>query len=231
MLVFKDLGIQLGWRFVYVVEYAGPLIMFPALYYFPQLFYGQAAERTFSQKVGMAMAVGHFLKRELESLFLHRFSNATMPLANLFVNCGYYWVLHGLFIGYFLFHPQYTEPSFAPSVKYGLIAAFLGSEFMNFLCHKVLRDLRPPGTRKRGIPHGFGFELVSCANYFWEVIAWVCFAVFTKTVPSYVFLLGTVYILSKWSMARHKRYIKEFDGKEGKPLYPKSRKALIPFIY
>ena len=32
-------------------------------------------------------------------------------------------------------------------------------------------------------------------------------------------------------MARHKKYKKEFDGKEGRPLYPENRKALIPFIF
>lgn len=41
----------------------------------------------------------------------------------------------------------------------------------------TLRNLRPPGTRVRAIPYGYGFDLVSCPNYFFEFIAWtaVCF--------------------------------------------------------
>mmetsp|Transcript_32330 Transcript_32330/g.32055 ORF Transcript_32330/g.32055 Transcript_32330/m.32055 type:complete len:302 (-) Transcript_32330:42-947(-) len=231
VLVFRDLGTQLSWRFVYMVEYAGPLFICPALYYLPYIFYGEEAAKTITQKICFWLIMGHFLKRELESLLVHRFSNATMPLKNLFVNCTYYWILNGAFIGYFLFHPKYTDPNFSTAILGALLAVFLGSEFMNFLCHMVLRNLRPPGTKTRGIPKGCGFGLVSCANYFWEVISWASFAVLSSCLPAYVFLLATIYILSNWASLRHRKYIKEFDGKEGKLLYPRSRKALFPFIF
>ncbi|CAG9332275.1 unnamed protein product [Blepharisma stoltei] len=231
VLVFRDLGTQLSWRFVYMVEYAGPLFICPALYCLPHLFYGEEAAKTITQKICFWLIMGHFLKRELESLFVHRFSNATMPLKNLFVNCTYYWILNGAFIGYFLFHPKYTDPNFSAATLGALLVVFLGSEFMNFLCHMVLRNLRPAGTKTRGIPKGCGFDLVSCANYFWEVISWASFAVLSACLPAYVFLLATIYILSNWASLRHRKYKKEFDGKEGKLLYPRSRKALFPFIF
>lgn len=45
------------------------------------------------------------------------------------------------------------------------------------MTHITLRNLRPPGTRVRAIPYGYGFDLVSCPNYFFEFLAWsaVCF--------------------------------------------------------
>lgn len=46
----------------------------------------------------------------------------------------------------------------------------------------TLRGLRPPGTRTRAIPYGYGFSLVSCPNYFFEVMGWVVIAVMTNSI-------------------------------------------------
>jgi hypothetical protein len=38
--------------------------------------------------------------------------------------------------------------------------------------------------------------------------------------------------MSGWAMARHKRYLKEFDGKDGRRNYKiLGRNAIFPFIY
>jgi len=41
----------------------------------------------------------------------------------------------------------------------------------------------------------------------------------------------SIYVLTDWASIRHKRYLKEFDGKEGREKYPRNRAALIPFIF
>ena len=51
----------------------------------------------------------HYGKRFLETLFLHRFSNSTMPFINLFWNVTYYWGF-AAYIAYHVNHPLYTKP-------------------------------------------------------------------------------------------------------------------------
>ena len=55
------------------------------------------------------MIVLHFLKRELETLFVHRFSLATMPFLNVFKNSAHYWLFSGVLIAYFTYSP--TSPT------------------------------------------------------------------------------------------------------------------------
>lgn len=123
------------------------------------------------------MCVGHYLKREFETIFVHRFSAETMPWTNIIKNSGHYWVINGFLCMYFFLRPDYTPPSWLSAEgSYALFGLFWFCEFMNLMCHGVLRDLRKPGTTERGIPHGYGFDMVACANYFWESNCWLIFA-------------------------------------------------------
>ncbi|CAI2376697.1 unnamed protein product [Moneuplotes crassus] len=227
-LYLKDLGLQISWKLVFLVEYFGPIGIFLIFYYFRNLIYGQGSANvplSFTQKAGFFMVLGHYIKRELETLFIHRFSSSTMPFKNLFINCTHYWFTFALLVGYFLFHPKYTEPTYIPmNLKYILIGLFAFFQLMNFLCHNELKNLRKPGTTERGIPKGFGFGLVSCANYFWETLVWLSYSVLTGTATSYLFLVFSFYQMSEWALKKHRRYKKEFKD------YPKERTAILPFL-
>ena len=124
------------------------------------------------------MVLGHYIKRELETLFVHRFSNDTMPFFNLFKNSFHYWFIFGVINMYFFLHPDYTPPKWASENTFLAIGgAFAFFEFLNLMTHITLKNLRRPGSTERGIPKGWGFDLVSCANYFWETLCWLAFAV------------------------------------------------------
>ncbi|KAI4460205.1 3-oxo-5-alpha-steroid 4-dehydrogenase [Holotrichia oblita] len=89
----KDLGPQIGWRTVYLIEYLGPPIIYAIFACKPALFYNNPQNIPMSTAACIALICWtvHYVKRLYESAFVHRFSHDTMPLRNLFKNCGYYW--------------------------------------------------------------------------------------------------------------------------------------------
>lgn len=130
----------------------------------------------------------HYAKRIYETLFVHRFSHATMPLRNLFKNCSYYW-LFTMYVAYHVNHPLYTPPNSLCSLL-GL-GMFAVCELGNLSIHLALRNLRPPGTNVRKIPVATSnpftalFNFVSCPNYTYEVGSWIGFTIMTKCLPGW----------------------------------------------
>ena len=171
------------------------------------------------------MGLGHYLKREFETLFVHKFSNDTMPLSNIFKNSFHYFILFGFGTMYFYLRPDYTPPSWGNDTIFTSCAVlFTIFELLNLKTHMILSSLRKPGTTQRGIPEGWGFGLVSSANYLWEACAWTVFVVQSQLIGGYIFLVASVYQMAVWAIKKNQRYKKEF------PNYPKSRKAMIPWI-
>ena len=231
MLYFKDRGLQIGWSTVFVCEYAGPLLVYLWITTRPWLFYGDIPEAQSAVKPVVKIAAlcwsGHYLKRILETLFVHRFSNATMPILNLFKNCAYYWGF-AAYVSYHVNHPLFTSPS-NTQVYLGL-AGFLLCELGNFSVHWALRCLRPAGSKVRRIPFPTGnpftqlFSVVSCPNYTYEISAWICFSVMTQCIPAGLFTLAGAYQMTIWALGKHRNYRKEFEK------YPRSRRAIFPFF-
>ncbi|KAE9331555.1 hypothetical protein PF008_g15370 [Phytophthora fragariae] len=227
-LVLRDLGPQIGYRTVFVAEYLGPLLFVLGYATRPAFIYGaDAAAQPLSHTalLGVAAWSLHFLKRELETFFVHRFSRPTMPLLNLFKNCVYYWSF-GAVVGYPLCHPQYAGPTSALQVKAGL--ALMGvSELLNLCVHVQLRNMRPAeGSKERPMPKGPLFALVSCPNYTFEVLGWVGFSLFTQVAASYVFTLVGFLQMADWALKKHRGYLKTY-GDDYKKL---RRNAIVPFI-
>jgi very-long-chain enoyl-CoA reductase len=99
------------------------------------------------------MLLVHYIKRELESLFVHRFGKSSMPFFNIIKNSAHYWILGGLLIGFELFREGYHDPVYPKWIGMVLNGVFYFSETMNFRCHLALRNLRPANTKTKGIPH------------------------------------------------------------------------------
>ncbi|KAG7033052.1 Very-long-chain enoyl-CoA reductase [Cucurbita argyrosperma subsp. argyrosperma] len=193
-------------------------------------FFGYKAERVIHpvQTYAMYYWCFHYFKRIMETFFVHRFSHATSPLSNVFRNCAYYWSF-GSYIAYYVNHPLYS-PVGDFQMKIGFAFGLL-CQVCNFYCHILLRKLRSPeGNGGYQIPKGFLFNIVTCANYTTEIYQWVGFNIATQTVAGYIFLVVATLIMTNWALAKHRRLKKLFDGKEGRPRYPRRWVILPPFL-
>ncbi|OUM67001.1 hypothetical protein PIROE2DRAFT_66019 [Piromyces sp. E2] len=218
VITFKDLGPQISWRNVFIVEYIGPLFIHPLFYCCQKLFYKNAVEHTPVQKICFLFIMIHFLKREFETICIHRFSNNSMPVKNIFKNSFHYWILSGVNMAYWIYRPGFTSGHLPAATS-------TYSEVSNLLTHIILRNLRPAGTRVRKIPYGYGFNHVTCPNYFFETLAWVAICLLTGSISSYIFTIVAFAQMYQWAVKKRRNYIKEFGDS-----FPKQRTAIIPFL-
>ncbi|MCJ1385268.1 3-oxo-5a-steroid 4- dehydrogenase [Xylographa soralifera] len=229
----KDLGPQISWQTVFVIEYLGPIIIHPLVYLLRPYIYASPnkllpfpAPSTL-QTLSLLLVCLHFVKREYETFIIHRFSAATMPLRNIFNNTAYYWIIAGLNMAYWIYRPD------APTAKsmnvyftiLGVLLFFAG-EIGNFNSHVTLRDLRSSGGKERGIPQGFWFELVTCPNYMFETLVWVGLSLVTRDFATVIFLLVSVTLMCIWAKKKERSYRKEFGDK-----YKKKRYTILPGMY
>jgi len=176
------------------------------------------------QALGVLLWVAHFAKRELETLFVHKFSRPTMPLSNLFKNCAYYWTF-ALFVVLPLCSDRYTAPPRAVVAPAAL--AWLLAQAVNLAVHLQFAAARGggDGDRTRDTPRGALFALVSCPNYTAEVLGWVAWTALTHVAAGGLFTLVGLAQMTQWALQKHAGYLRADKA------YAKlGRKAIIPFV-
>ncbi|KAL8603212.1 hypothetical protein ACOMHN_025227 [Nucella lapillus] len=107
---------------------------------------------------------------------------------------------------------------------YAGVLIFLSGMLINLHSDHILRNLRKEGEKGYTIPYGGMFEFVSGANFFGECLEWSGFAIMCGTFPAIAFAVFTVGNIGPRACQHHKWYQEKFED------YPKTRKALIPFI-
>ncbi|KAK4555580.1 3-oxo-5a-steroid 4- dehydrogenase [Recurvomyces mirabilis] len=230
----KDLGPQIAWRTVFIIEYLGPLLIHPLvlllrpyIYRNPNLLTAYPPPSTLQLLTCWTITL-HFLKRELETLFVHRFSNATMPVANIFKNSFHYWILAGVLIAAVVYSPTSTTAATNtnPLLTYIGLALYILGELGNLNTHLVLRSLRSPGGAERGVPKGLGFDWVTCPNYLFETIAWAGILVISRSWSTGIFVAVATAQMAVWARKKESRYRKELGGK-----YERKRFSMIPGVW
>jgi len=207
-----------------VVSYSGALLVF-------WLEFGwRAGAQGASVTAGLGAALWsvHFARRIAESAFVHRYSKASIAPADYVTEYIYYWGF-AAWIAWSLTDAA-KAPALLPVQLLGL-AWFALAEAGNARAHLMLRALRTPGGREKAIPRGFLFERVSCPHYLFEILSWAGFNLVTQTWAGVAFMLVGAGILVAWAQSRHVAYRKEFDGQDGRELYPVQRRALVPFVF
>lgn len=195
------------------------------------ILYRGSAPATTAQELSLWLIVLHFAKREYETLFVHRFSNATMPVVNIFKNSAHYWLLAGINIALCTYSPSPACPTAnpAPFVWWNPLAVllFLVGEYGNFSAHIQLRNLRSHGGKERGIPKGgvYDWVPVTCPNYFFETMAWAGIWMANRSWSTALFVVIAVAQMAIWARKKEQRYRQEFGSK-----YQKKRFSMIPLV-
>ena len=173
------------------------------------------------------MIVLHFVKRELETLFVHKFSASTMPVMNVFKNSFFYWAFSGLLCAVFIYHPNsLAATSNMPAIDILGVVLYFFSETGNALVHLYLSSLRSTGGTERKIPRGYGFSFVTCPNYMYEVLSWVGIIIVSRSWTVALFIsIGGAQMLT-WAKGKERAYRKEFGDK-----YKKKQFVMLPGLF
>ncbi|PIN20614.1 Steroid reductase [Handroanthus impetiginosus] len=164
----------------------------------------------------------HFLKRDLEVLFLHKFSGFMVLDSVITISAAYFASAVSL-----IYFQHRTEGLSEPLIdlKYVGILVFLGGICGNFYYHLLLSRLRKKGDEGYKIPRGGLFNLVICPHYLFEIVTFIGISFISQTTLSYFCALGSAFYLLGRSYATRNWYLSKFED------FPKNVKALIPYVF
>ncbi len=165
----------------------------------------------------------HYLNRDLIFPFRIKTGGKKMPAAIMsfaIIFNGFNAFFNGYFLGFFA---NYTvswllDPRFIVGA-----AVFISGFAINIYSDNVLFRIRK-NSQDYQIPRGGIYELISCPNYFGEILEWTGFAMMSWSLAGLSFCVWTIVNLLPRAVANHKWYRKHF------PDYPAKRKALVPFL-
>lgn len=106
------------------------------------------------------------------------------------------------------------------------VLLFIAGMVINIQSDSILRSLRKPGETGYKIPNRGFHQWVSNPNYLGEWMEWLGFALATWSLPGLAFALYTFGNLAPRAWSNRKWYRETFGD-----AYPKSRKAMIPFLF
>ncbi len=116
-----------------------------------------------------------------------------------------------------------TSWLWSPAFLIGLMLFVTGYR-INRWADRVLLGLRAPGEAGYKVPRGGLYELISCPNYFGELLLWTGFAIAAGSLAGWSFVAFTAANLVPRAISHHRWYREKF------PDYPPGRHAVFPFV-
>lgn len=207
----RTLPHRLGWI---IMETVSPLALFAGLFL-------TGDGRTWPMLL-VALWVGHYIYRAWIYPFKARWANRRMPIVIMLSAIGFN-VVNGWLNGAALADESFDFLWNRPTVLVGAML-FAGGLWLNIHSDNILMGLRAPGETGYRIPEGGLFRWVSCPNYLGELVEWIGFALMAATPAAWAFALWTAANLIPRALSHHCWYQTRFA------VYPRQRKAVIPFI-
>jgi 3-oxo-5-alpha-steroid 4-dehydrogenase 1 len=202
------------------------LMEIPSLIIFAALVLAGPGDHSNPVWVLFGLWVIHYFNRSIIFPLRTRTSGKKMPVI-IMLSAVFFNLVNATLNGYWLgfVAPPYpagwmTDPRF---IIGGII--FITGFMINQFADKKLISLRRGGQKGYFIPRGGLFNYISCPNFFGEIVEWSGFAIMAWNFPALSFAVWTMANLIPRALDHHKWYKGYFKDE-----YPKSRKAVIPFV-
>ena len=128
---------------------------------------------------------------------------------------------------------DYIEENFWLHYFYGLATFGLGMYINIHSDYSMIkqRNANKDTNNKYIIPRGFMYELISCPNYFGELVEWLGFFVLSNSFSGLVFFVSTFANLFPRAIQYHQWYKNKFKDEFHSDKILTQRKAIVPFLF
>jgi 3-oxo-5-alpha-steroid 4-dehydrogenase 1 len=205
---------------------AGWILMeLPALLIFIYFVTQGKADKNAAILIIAALFTFHYINRSLIYPFRIRTEGKRMPLL-IAILAVIFNTANSCINGYYLgtLQIQYTSCWLSdPRFIIGILI-FIAGMFMNIMADEKLIHMRKNRTNGYKVPYGQLFNIISCPNFFGEIVEWMGFAILCWSLPAFSFFIWTLCNLVPRALDHHRWYKKQF------PDYPANRKAVLPFL-
>lgn len=216
--------LRAGWGPTMAARAGWVVMESPAVLIFAIVYWSGDHARDFPGLVFLSLWQFHYLNRAFIYPFRLKEAGKRMPLVIVAMGVAFN-CLNAYVNARWVSQFGHYADSWTHSIPFALGAAcFVSGWILNQQSDAILMRLRRPGESGYQIPRGGLFRWVSCPNYLGEMLEWAGWALATWSLAGLAFAAFTVANLLPRALANHRWYQRQF------PDYPRSRRALIPYL-